>query len=51
MHKGAVGTVKLMDLSTEAAYDIRRQGHLMVAKYAVGHGVLRPESAVELASA
>jgi hypothetical protein len=51
MHKGAVGTVKLMDLSAEAAYDIRRQGHLMVAKYAVGHGVLRPESAVELASA
>ena len=51
MHKGAVGTVKLMDLSTEAAYDIRRQGHLMVAKYAVGHGILRPESAVELASA
>lgn len=51
MHKGAVGTVKLMDLSTEAAYDIRRQGHLMVAKYAVGHGVLRPEAAVELASA
>ena len=36
MNKGAVGTVKLMDLATESAYDIRRQGTLMVAKYAVG---------------
>ncbi|MCI4664221.1 MAG: phage capsid protein [Neomegalonema sp.] len=49
MHKSAVGTVKLMDLSTESDYDLRRQGTLIVAKYAVGHGVLRPESAVELA--
>jgi hypothetical protein len=48
MHRSAVGTVKLMDLSTEADYDMRRQGTLMVAKYAVGHGILRPESAVEL---
>jgi hypothetical protein len=44
----AVGTVKLLDLATEADYDIRRQGYLMVAKYAVGHGVLRPECSVEL---
>jgi len=50
-HKGACGTVKLMDLAAESEYDIRRQGTLMVAKYAVGHGILRPESAVELASA
>lgn len=49
MHKRAVGTVKLLDLAMESAYDIRRQGTLMVAKYAQGHGVLRPESAVELA--
>ncbi|MEL6980033.1 MAG: phage capsid protein [Pseudomonadota bacterium] len=48
MHKSAVGTVKLMELGAEADYDLRRQGTLMVAKYAVGHGVLRPESAVEL---
>ncbi|MEM9726839.1 MAG: hypothetical protein AAF909_15475 [Pseudomonadota bacterium] len=37
-----------MELGAEADYDLRRQGTLMVAKYAVGHGVLRPESAVEL---
>lgn len=46
--KGAAGTVKLLDLATEMAYDIRRQGTLLVAKYAMGHGVLRPECAVEL---
>ena len=50
-HKGSTGTVKLMDLAAESEYDIRRQGTLMVAKYAVGHGVLRPESAVELVTA
>ncbi len=51
MHKSAVGTVKLLDLAVESAYDIRRQGTLMVAKYAIGHGILRPECAVELAKA
>lgn len=50
-HKAAVGTVKLLDLGLESAYDIRRQGTLMVAKYAVGHGILRPECAVELKTA
>jgi len=50
-HKGSTGTVKLMDMSSEMEYDIRRQGTLMVSKYAVGHGILRPEAAVELASA
>lgn len=51
MHKQAVGTVKLMDLSMQSAYDIRRQGTLIVARYAVGHGVLRPDAAVELKTA
>ena len=50
-HPSAVGTVKLMDLATEMEYDIRRQGTLMVAKYAMGHGVLRPESAVGIKDA
>ena len=45
-HPSAVGTVKLMDLGVESEYDIRRQGTLMVAKYAMGHVVLRPEAAV-----
>jgi len=44
----AVGTVKLMDLAMESEYQISRQGTLMVAKYAMGHGVLRPACAVEL---
>jgi hypothetical protein len=48
MTRQAVGTVKLMDLATEMAYDIRRQGTLVVAKYAIGHGILRPECAIEL---
>jgi len=49
--KDAAGTVKLMDLSMESEYDIRRQGTLMVGKYAVGHGILRTESAIELKTA
>ena len=50
-HPSAVGTVKLMDLAVESEYDIRRQGTLLVAKYAVGHGVLRPEAAVQIQTA
>jgi len=50
-HPSAIGTVKLMYLSTEMEYDIRRQGTLMVAKYAMGHGVLRPEAAVGIKDA
>ena len=50
-HPSAVGTVKLMDLGLESEYDIRRQGTLFVAKYAVGHGILRPEAAIEIATA
>lgn len=50
-HKSAVGTVKLMDLALESEYDIRRQGTLFVAKYAMGHGILRPECSVELKKA
>jgi hypothetical protein len=47
-HKSAVGTVKAMDISTESDYQLERLGHLIVAKNAMGHGILRPESAVEL---
>lgn len=46
--KDAIGTVKLLDLATESEYQIERQGTLFVAKYAMGHGVLRPECAVEV---
>jgi hypothetical protein len=50
-HPSAVGPVKLMDLAVEKEYDIRRQGTLMVAKYSMGHGVLRPEAAVGIKEA
>jgi hypothetical protein len=49
--KEAVGTVKLLDLSMESEYEIRRQGTFMVAKYAVGHDTLRVDTAIELATA
>lgn len=48
MKPEAVGTVKLIDLSLQSQFDIRRQGTLMVARMAVGHGVLRPECAIEI---
>jgi len=41
--KQALGTVKLMEMSTEKEYQLGRQGTLMVSKYACGHDVLRPE--------
>jgi len=44
----AVGTVKLMDLSMQSEYDVRRQGTLLVARYAMGHGILDPSCAAEL---
>ena len=50
MHKSAIGTVQLMDLATRMDYDPRRLGTQVVSKYAVGHGVLRPEAAIELAA-
>jgi hypothetical protein len=47
MHRGAVGTVRLIGLAVETDYQVERQGTLMVAKQSVGHGILRPEGAVE----
>lgn len=47
-HPSAIGTVKLLDLATESEYKIELQGTLFVAKYAMGHGVLRPEAAVTI---
>ena len=51
MQKQAIGTVKLMDLAVERTsgdFEIMYQGTLMAAKYAMGHGILRPECAVEI---
>lgn len=50
MTQDAVGTVKLRDLAVESEYQIARQGTLMVGKYAMGHGILRAEAAVEIAT-
>ena len=47
-HRSAVGTVKLKDLALETEYQVERQGSLMVAKYAMGHGVLRPDASIIL---
>jgi len=44
----AVATVKLLDLGMESEYQINRQGTLMVAKYAMGHNVLRPACCIGL---
>lgn len=50
-HESAVGTVQLQDVTMESGYDMRRQGTLMIGKYLVGHGELRPEAAAELRTA
>ena len=50
-HKASIGTVKLLDLAVESEYEIELQGTIMVAKYAMGHGVLRPEGIVQIATA
>lgn len=54
-HKSAIGTVKLADLSVSKTADdgdfmTMYNGTLMTAKYAMGHGVLRPEAAIEFAT-
>lgn len=41
----AVGTARSAGVSTESEYKIELQGDLLVASYAMGHGVLRPECA------
>lgn len=55
-HRSAIGTVKLMDLVVSKTADdgdfaTMYQGTLLVAKYAVGTGILRPESSIELSKA
>ena len=47
-HPNATGVVKLLDVAVESEYQIERQATLIVGKYAVGHGVLRPECAYEV---
>jgi len=52
--KQAVGTVKLLDLKMDMSgndFNVMYSATLMKASQAVGHGILRPECAVELATA
>lgn len=54
LQKEAIGTVKLKDLTVEKSGDdfhIMYQSTMMVAKYAMGHGVLRPGCAIEVSKA
>ena len=51
IHESAIATVKLMDVATEMEWDIRRQGTLMIAKMALGHGVIRPDGLFEVRAA
>lgn len=47
-HRSAVGTLKRADISVRSDYDPRRLGTLLNAMYLMGHGILRPQCAVEL---
>jgi hypothetical protein len=49
--EAAAATVQLLGLGMESEYDIRRQGTLMVGKFAVGHGPLLNKCAVEVQTA
>lgn len=46
MHRSAVGTVQLKSLGLERARRAEYQADQIIAKYAMGHGGLRPEAAV-----
>ena len=46
--RSGLGTEKLMDLAVESEYSVERQGSLILAKYAMGHDILRHECLVEL---
>lgn len=48
-HRHAAGKLTLGGLATETQYSAFHQGTLLVAKEAVGHGILRTDSAIEIA--
>lgn len=50
MTKEAIATVTLQGLITEVSWDSRYFHHLLTARVAQGHGILRPECAVEIQS-
>lgn len=50
MTREAVGTVELLGVTTEVDWQIQEQAFLAVATMMCGHGVLRPECAVEVST-
>lgn len=50
-HSSAIGVVQLLDLSVQAEYKIEYQGDLVVTRFAMGIGTLRPASVVALVQA
>lgn len=46
--RGAIGTVELMGMSAESEYWPTRKSTYLDASMAIGHGILRPECAVEI---
>ena len=54
MNRQAVGTVKMFDLAVEMTgndFHAMYQADMVLAKYAMGHGILRPDCAIEIATA
>lgn len=54
LQRSAIGTVKLRGLTVQksgADFNIMYQATLMLAKYAMGHGILRPGCAIEISKA
>lgn len=54
MNREAIGTVQLRGLKlqkTGADFNVIYQADMLVASYAVGHGILRPECSIEISKA
>lgn len=49
-HMSAIGTLRAEGISTESEYSVARQASIIVGKYVAGHGILRPEAAIEIAT-
>jgi HK97 family phage major capsid protein len=50
MNRQAVGTVSLQGLIVEPKWMLERLGHLLTARILQGHGILRPDCAVEISA-
>ena len=50
MNKQAIGTVSRQGLIVEPKWMLERLGHLLTARILQGHGILRPECAVEISA-